>query len=124
MIQYAQRRGVGVMVEFDMPGEFGVVGSVSMPHLASVVHRFSNQPLELHLSTFLFAGHAAAWCAGYPEICPSTTCQQPLNVANNATFELIADLLGAFLLMLHSAFLRVSAPACAPLLFCGNCHPL
>eukprot|EP00750_Incisomonas_marina_P025664 INCI5614.1.p1 GENE.INCI5614.1~~INCI5614.1.p1 ORF type:complete len:640 (-),score=92.44 INCI5614.1:104-2023(-) len=58
VIQYAQRRGVGVMVEFDMPG------------------------------------HAAAWCAGYPEICPSTTCQQPLNVANNATFELIADLLG------------------------------
>lgn len=39
-------------------------------------------------------GHAASWCAGYPEVCPSTTCTQPLNVASNKTFELITDLLG------------------------------
>jgi len=43
---------------------------------------------------FDMPGHAAAWCAGYPEVCPSTTCQQPLNVANNATFSLIESLLG------------------------------
>ena len=42
---------------------------------------------------FDMPGHAGAWCTGYPEICPSPTCQQPLNVATNATFDLIDDLL-------------------------------
>jgi len=42
---------------------------------------------------FDMPGHAASWCAGYPEVCPSASCQQPLNVANNETFELITDLL-------------------------------
>ena len=41
-------------------------------------------------------GHAAAWCAGYPEICPSPTCLQPLNVANNKTFEVIEGLMDEF----------------------------
>ena len=39
-------------------------------------------------------GHAKSWCAGYPEICPSTTCFEPLNVANPKTFDLLEDLLG------------------------------
>ena len=39
-------------------------------------------------------GHAAAWCKGYPEVCPSPTCSQPLNPASTATFELIDDLMG------------------------------
>ena len=38
-------------------------------------------------------GHAASWCKGYPEVCPSTTCLQPLNVANQATFDLIESTL-------------------------------
>eukprot|EP00939_MAST-03C_sp_MAST-3C-sp1_P002177 g2177.t1 len=38
-------------------------------------------------------GHAASWCTGYPEICPSATCQQPLNVANNKTFDVIDAIL-------------------------------
>lgn len=38
-------------------------------------------------------GHAAIWCKGYPEICPSPTCLEPLNPATNATFELLDDLL-------------------------------
>jgi len=42
---------------------------------------------------FDMPGHAAAWCIGYPQICPSTSCPQPLNVANNFTFKLISDLL-------------------------------
>lgn len=37
-------------------------------------------------------GHAASWCAGYPEICPSTSCLEPLNPSTEATFELIEDL--------------------------------
>ncbi|GMH48651.1 hypothetical protein TrLO_g3482 [Triparma laevis f. longispina] len=37
-------------------------------------------------------GHAASWCEGYPEVCPSTTCTEPLNPSTNATFDLIEGL--------------------------------
>ena len=38
-------------------------------------------------------GHAASWCRGYPEACPSDPqCSQPLNVAHNETFQLIEDI--------------------------------
>lgn len=42
---------------------------------------------------FDMPGHAASWCKGYPEVCPSPSCNQPLNVATNATFDLITSLL-------------------------------
>jgi hexosaminidase len=42
---------------------------------------------------FDMPGHAGSWCKGYPEVCPSPSCTQPLNVANNATFDLIASVL-------------------------------
>lgn len=42
---------------------------------------------------FDMPGHAQSWCKGYPEICPSPTCTTPLNVANNATFDLIENLI-------------------------------
>merc|ERR1711966_523005 len=42
---------------------------------------------------FDMPGHAASWCTGYPEVCPSTSCLQPLNVASNKTFDLITGLL-------------------------------
>jgi hexosaminidase len=42
---------------------------------------------------FDMPGHAASWCAGYPDICPTPKCLQPLNPATNATFDLITSLL-------------------------------
>eukprot|EP00911_Craspedida_sp_UC1_P000889 UC1_evm1s677 len=39
-------------------------------------------------------GHAASWCKGHPEICPSPTCPEPLNPATEATFDLLAKLFG------------------------------
>eukprot|EP01047_Picozoa_sp_COSAG01_P023861 COSAG01_NODE_1454_length_10256_cov_4.300748_5_plen_105_part_00 len=33
-----------------------------------------------------------SWCKGYPEICPSSQCQTPLNPATNKTYELLDDL--------------------------------
>ena len=42
---------------------------------------------------FDMPGHAGSWCAGYPEICPSTKCTEPLNPASNLTFTLIDSLL-------------------------------
>lgn len=38
-------------------------------------------------------GHAGSWCKGYPEVCPSASCTQPLNPASNKTWDLIEDLL-------------------------------
>jgi hexosaminidase len=43
---------------------------------------------------FDMPGHAASWCKGYPEVCPSASCLTPLNVAHNATFDLVGALLG------------------------------
>jgi hypothetical protein len=43
---------------------------------------------------FDMPGHAGSWCKGYPEVCPSPTCTQPLNPASPATFELITAMLG------------------------------
>lgn len=42
---------------------------------------------------FDMPGHADSWCKGYPDICPSSTCTTPLNVASNTTFDLIEGLL-------------------------------
>ena len=39
-------------------------------------------------------GHAASWCVGYPEVCPSPTCKGPLNPASAKTFDLIEAVLG------------------------------
>ena len=38
-------------------------------------------------------GHASSWCKGHPEVCPSPSCNTPLNPATNATFDLIQGLL-------------------------------
>lgn len=43
---------------------------------------------------FDMPGHAAAWCAGYPSICPSPQCLEPLNPASDLTFPLITSLIG------------------------------
>eukprot|EP00041_Stephanoeca_diplocostata_P021640 m.506825 g.506825 ORF g.506825 m.506825 type:complete len:292 (-) comp21877_c0_seq14:239-1114(-) len=36
-------------------------------------------------------GHASSWCRGYPDVCPSHACDQPLNVANPRTFTMVRD---------------------------------
>lgn len=42
---------------------------------------------------FDMPGHAESWGVGYPEIIPNASCTQPLNVANNKTFDVITALL-------------------------------
>ena len=59
IVEYARRRGVRVIPEFDTPG------------------------------------HAGSWCKGYPEICPSKTCTQPLNPSTNETFDFIKRLVAS-----------------------------
>jgi hexosaminidase len=39
-------------------------------------------------------GHAGSFCVGYPDVCPSPNCTMPLNVASEATFDLLTSLFG------------------------------
>ncbi|MCO5601072.1 hypothetical protein L7F22_055189 [Adiantum nelumboides] len=41
-------------------------------------------------------GHAESWGYGYPELWPSATCREPLDVSNNFTFEVIDRILSDF----------------------------
>lgn len=38
-------------------------------------------------------GHAESWGAGYPDLWPSSTCREPLDVSKNFTFDLISGIL-------------------------------
>ncbi|KAH7548014.1 hypothetical protein ACOSP7_032674 [Xanthoceras sorbifolium] len=38
-------------------------------------------------------GHAESWGAGYPDLWPSPTCREPLDVAKNFTFDVITGIL-------------------------------
>lgn len=40
-----------------------------------------------------FPGHAASWCTGYPDICPSSMCKEPLDPSSNTTWALLQGLL-------------------------------
>lgn len=81
LVEYARLRGVKVMIEV-------IIGFMySTRRAASVISASSTLQLDM-------PGHAQSWCAGYPEVCPSPECQQPLNPASDATFPLIESLLG------------------------------
>ncbi|KAH1038709.1 hypothetical protein J1N35_040452 [Gossypium stocksii] len=38
-------------------------------------------------------GHTESWGAGYPDLWPSSTCREPLDVSKNFTFDLISGIL-------------------------------
>ncbi|KAA8539415.1 hypothetical protein F0562_026107 [Nyssa sinensis] len=38
-------------------------------------------------------GHAESWGAGYPDLWPSPTCREPLDVSNNFTFDVVSGIL-------------------------------
>lgn len=38
-------------------------------------------------------GHAESWGAGYPDLWPSTSCREPLDVSKNFTFDVISGIL-------------------------------
>ncbi|WJX73579.1 Beta-hexosaminidase 1, variant 2 [Trifolium repens] len=38
-------------------------------------------------------GHAESWGAGYPDLWPSPSCREPLDVSNNYTFHVISSIL-------------------------------
>ncbi|PKA59282.1 Beta-hexosaminidase 3 [Apostasia shenzhenica] len=60
IVQYAERRGINVLAEIDVPG------------------------------------HARSWGIGYPSLWPSSNCQEPLDVSNEFTFQVIDGILSDF----------------------------
>jgi hexosaminidase len=74
-------------------GAFSAQERYTQADIAAVVEYARERAVRV-IVEFDMPGHAASWCVGYPDICPSTSCTQPLNVANNGTFDLITDLLG------------------------------
>merc|ERR1711907_506491 len=68
------------------------MGRYSHADIVSIVEYGRERGVKVMIE-FDVPGHAASWCVGYPEICPSPTCQQPLNPASKDTLPLIQNLL-------------------------------
>ena len=73
-------------------GAYSEVEKFTQNDIATIVEYARLRGIRVMVE-FDVPGHAASWCKGYPEICPSTTCLQPLNVANNKTFDVIDGIL-------------------------------
>ncbi|KAL6069951.1 Beta-hexosaminidase [Balamuthia mandrillaris] len=73
-------------------GAYSPMERFTLDDVASIVEYARQRGVRVMVE-FDVPGHAGSWCAGYPEICPSQSCNQPLNPATNKTFEVIAGLL-------------------------------
>ncbi|KAI3923500.1 hypothetical protein MKW92_028357 [Papaver armeniacum] len=52
-------------------------------------------------------GHALSWGVGYPQLWPSPSCQQPLDVSNEFTFEVIDGILSDFSKVFNFKFVHL-----------------
>ena len=73
-------------------GAYSPVELYSLTDLADLAEYARLRAVRLMIETDM-PGHAASWCVGYPELCPSATCQQPLDPSNERTFTVIAALM-------------------------------
>ncbi|KAI3976181.1 hypothetical protein MKX01_022103 [Papaver californicum] len=52
-------------------------------------------------------GHALSWGVGYPQLWPSSTCKQPLDVSNEFTFKVIDGILSDFSKVFNFKFVHL-----------------
>ena len=73
-------------------GAYSPIERYSLPDIADLVQYSRQRGVRIMIELDM-PGHAASWCVGYPELCPSPTCQQPLDPSNERTFTVIEQLL-------------------------------
>ncbi len=73
-------------------GAFSVEERYAQEDVASIVEHARLRGIRI-VPEFDVPGHAASWCRGYPAICPSPQCLQPLDPSNPATLQLLDGLL-------------------------------
>jgi hexosaminidase len=73
-------------------GSYSAVETYTLGDVSDIVEYARMRAVRV-IVEFDAPGHAASWCRGYPEVCPSPTCLEPLNPATPATFEMIRSLL-------------------------------
>ncbi|KAJ9545672.1 hypothetical protein OSB04_025379 [Centaurea solstitialis] len=121
IVNFAKMRGINVMAEIDVPGHaescfafftvFGLTPELSRSHgLLDGVGPFSvfTIPSTIYMNMLLSAFFcfflqylAASFCnfllkfrgTGYPDLWPSDSCKQPLDVSKNFTFEVLSGIL-------------------------------
>ncbi|RZC76865.1 hypothetical protein C5167_000979 [Papaver somniferum] len=66
----------------------GVGPSVAFLHFVVTCYQSINVMAEIDVP-----GHAESWGRGYPELWPSETCREPLDVTKNFTFDVVSSIL-------------------------------
>ena len=74
-------------------GAFSNVEKFTQLDIADIVEYASPRGVRVMVE-FDVPGHAQSWCKGIPDICPSSTCTHPLNVASPKTFDVIGEIIG------------------------------
>jgi len=73
-------------------GAYSDVEKFTQDEIRSVVQYGKYRGVRVMIE-FDVPGHAGSWCAGYPNICPSPTCREPLDPSSDQTFQVLQSLL-------------------------------
>ena len=72
-------------------GAFGPTEMYTLGDLGALAE-YARDRGVLVIPEFDTPGHSTAWCAGYPELCPSPDCMSPMDPSANLSYDVIASL--------------------------------